>query len=433
MTLPIMAAIISFSIYSIVDAIFLGIAIGPVGVGVIGLTFPVMIGISSAGFLVGSGGTAVISRFLGERNEEQASRAIAMSFLLTILMSTLIVVVLFPFLDFLIDILGASGDEFSGHSKDYLTYLILGSIALMSLEVTSGILMAHGQSGRSNILFVLASIINIILDAIFIFIFGWGVAGAAIATVLSNLIVLGLGFHFLKDSTRISQVRLEYFLQIRGSLLLQIFRLGIPQFFQDFGFAIVMAVINNLILVYGANHSDTYIIAFSIVNRIGIILVTPMLGIAWGVLPIIGYNYGAKNQVRVLATLKTAIIVSASITTIIVLISIGISHIGLQQILNDEMLANYTLEILTVLYLGLPFVGITHIITSYFQAIGKSRRAIFIMLAKQIFIPISSLLIAGSLYGIKGLWVAFPLADLISLFPALALLLIQLKRESIAD
>ena len=424
MSVPVIFAIIISAIYNIADTIYIGRSVGTLGVAGISIGFPIQLMINSLGLLIGMGGSSVISRALGKKDVGRANSTIGMTFLIGIVMYVLILLATMPFFETLIVGLGANSDV-APYAAEYLRIVIPGSVFILLAIGVGNLFMAQGKPELAMMQLVVGAILNIALDPIFIFVFNMGVSGAAIATVISQ----GLSFVmvlYLQFSNKTSLTpKIKDFITVKFRVIGEILALGTPAFLQEVGASILIIVVNNVINRIGGISTTLLIAVFGIMNKLLIFLITPLIGIAQGFMPIAGYNYGAKNYERIKEAFKTACISAFLSTLVIVGLVIIFPTFVLSLFTKDADLIKAGIAPLRIIYMALPFVTFNVMAAMYFMGIGKAMPAAVVSLSRQVIILIPLLLILSSFMGLTGLWISFPIADVLSVVFAM----VWMKKE----
>jgi len=424
MSFPVIIAIIISAIYNIADTIYIGRSVGTLGVAGIGIGFPIQLMVNSLGLLIGMGGSSVISRALGNKNLSKANSTIGMTFLIGTILYLIILVTTMPSLESVVKGLGAT-DEIIPYAMDYLKIIIPGSIFILLAVGIGNLFMAQGKPELSMMQLVVGAILNIALDPIFIFVFKMGIKGAAIATVISQGLSFAMVMYF-QFSKRTSLIpKFKDFIQIKFKIIGEVIALGTPAFLQEVGASVLIVVVNNVLFRIGGAATTSLLAVFGILNKMLIFLITPLIGIAQGFMPIAGYNFGAKNFERIKEAFKKASISAFLLTLIIIVIILLIPSSILSLFTNDNALIDAGILPLRIMYIALPFVTFNVMASMYFMGIGKAIPAAILSLARQVIILIPLLLVLSRIFGLMGLWVSFPIADILSVIVAL----IWMKKE----
>ncbi len=427
MSLPVIVAIIISAIYNVADTIYIGRSVGQLGVAGIGIGFPIQLMINSLGILIGLGGASVISRALGAKDMRKAERTVGTTYLIGVIIYIIFIIATIPFLKNVVSGLGANY-EVAPYALEYLNYIIPGSIFILLAVGAGNLLMAQGKPELAMMQLVVGAILNLILDPIFIFVFKLGVSGAAIATVISQGLsfLMVLYFQFSK-MTSIMPKAID-FIKIKLKIVWEIVSLGTPAFLQEIGASILIIVVNNVLNNIGGAATSSLLAVFGILNKLLIFLITPLIGIAQGFMPIAGYNYGAKNFGRIKEAFKLSTISAFIVTLVIIAVVLVFPGAILSIFTGNTSLIQTGIIPLRVMYLALPFATFSVVASMYFMGIGKVIPAVVISLSRQTLILIPILLILSSIFGLNGVWIAFPIADLLSVIIAMIWIKIEFRR-----
>lgn len=427
-SIPCIISLLVNSLYNIVDQIFIGWGVGYLGNGATNVVFPLTVVCLAFALMLGDGSAAYLSLKLGEKKKEEASKGVVNGISLSVIISIIFCIITLVFLPQLLNIFGCT-DALREYALNY-GYIIAIGLPFMIMGTTlNSIIRADGSPNYSMITMLAGAILNIILDPIFIFIFKMGIEGAAIATVISQILTFILNVIYIKKFKSIT-VKKEY-LKIKFSTTKKVVALGISSFITQMSFVLVMAIENNLLGKYGANSkfgSEIPITVFGIVMKISQILNSIIIGIATGAQPIFGYNYGAGKYDRVKKTLKI-VFGSSLIVSIIAFI--------LFQTIPDKLISifgsgdgNYMefacLAFRTYLMLCICN-GIQIPSGIFFQAIGKSVKSAILSLSRQILFLIPAMIILGKNFGVIGVLYAGPVADGLAFVISTTLLILEIK------
>ncbi|MCA9486993.1 MAG: MATE family efflux transporter [Candidatus Woesearchaeota archaeon] len=407
MSAPAVVGMLVMTLYNIVDSIFIGHKVGALGLGAVGVVFPLIMLVVALSMGFGIGASSIISRKLGEKDKEHAQKVFGNFLSALLLISFLFSLFGVLFIDKLIYLLGSS-DSIFPYAKQYLLPLLFGlSFQIISASLTN-IVRSVGSAKTAMISMILGSLTNLVLDYLFLFVFNFGIAGAAYATVISQLLSsLFLIFYFLKKN---SELRLQL-LPFNIPILKSIFIIGFPSFIRQSSMSVAGIIINHILLRLGG---DMALSAYTIAFRIMMVLVLPAMGIMQGSQPIIGYNYGAKKLDRVKHTLMLSIISSTAIVFISFLFIFFFPELCINLFTKDSELISFTSHALTLIILSSPLIGFQFMVQGYFQAIGKAKEALILSMMRQVICLIPLLFIFPILFGLNGVWIAYPVSDIIS-------------------
>ncbi len=407
--LPASIGILVMSLNILIDTIFVGQWIGSNAIAAINVVLPVSFFIAALGMAIGVGGASIISRALGEKNHLKAENTFGNQITLTFLLTIIVVIFGLSFVDQIIVLFGGKGSLFS-LAKTYYVIVLYGVPVLAFCMMANNTIRAEGKPKNAMYAMLLPSVSNLFLDYIFINIFDWGMMGAAWATTLSyGVCALYIIYFFLSKKSSLHPTLSSFRLQ--PLLIKEISSLGSVTLARQAMVSITVLLVNNILFSYGGESS---IAVYAIISRMLMFATFPILGITQGFLPIAGYNYGAKNTERVRKVISISIRYSVFLaSTIFVFIFFFAENIpGIFS--KDTAVALETPNALRYVFAALPIIGIQLIGAAYFQAIGKALPALLLTLSRQglFFIPL--LFILPNFYGVMGVWIAFPVADIFS-------------------
>ncbi|MDD3705698.1 MAG: MATE family efflux transporter [Clostridiaceae bacterium] len=410
-SVPAIVGMMVNSLYNIVDRIFIGNSsdLGKFGLAGITIGFPIMIIMLSIGILFGVGGATLFSLKLGEGRIEEADHALGNAFSLMVIAAIIFMIAGQIFLKPLLVLFGAS-EIVLPYSVEYMRVIFFGSVFQILGIGMNNFIRADGNPKIAMLTMFLGAGLNTVLDPLFIFVFKMGMAGAAYATILSQFISASwVVMYFIKSKSK-HKLQFKY-MKLKPDIVAKITSLGIPGFALQLANSFLNAILNKNLFVYGG---DIAVSGMGIINSLQTIFLMPIVGIKQGVQPIISFNYGARKFSRV----KEAAKLSVLIATIIVVIGYIITRLFPEQIVSifnrDSELVKFGSYGLMAWLLFLPVVGFQIIASNYFQAIGKSRAAMFLTLTRQVIFLIPALIIFPKFWGINGLLHAAPFADFFS-------------------
>ncbi len=423
---PSFIGVMANSLYNIVDRIFIGQAVGAEALSGVTAVFPIMIIMTAFGMLIGIGASVQVSLSLGRKDLETAQKILGNATTLIILVSIVITIAGFLVKGPMLRLFGAN-DTTIGYANDYLNYILLGSVMHHFGFSMNGIIRAEGNARIAMYSMLISAGINVPLDALFVLYLGMGVKGAAIATVISmSLLAVWVLAHFLGKRC-VVPLRRKY-IGMQPEIILAIVSIGISPFLMQAANSVVQALLNLNLIKYGG---DLAVGAMGIVNSVVFLIITSIIALNMACQPIIGYNYGACNFVRVKETLRLAIIIATLISTICWVITNLIPAVIIRAfVAHNGALISLGVQGLRLFLLTLPVVGFQIVMGNYFQSIGKASTAVFLTLLRQVFILIPLLLILPPLMGLSGVWLAAPISDTGSAIVCCTLLLMEWKRIS---
>ena len=406
---PASIGILVMSLNILIDTIFVGQWIGSNAIAAINVVLPVSFFISALGMSIGVGGASIISRALGENLRSKAERTFANQISLTLFLTVIVVVFGLYFVNDIIPLFGGKGSLFS-LAKTYYLVVMYGVPVLAFCMMSNAAIRAEGKPKNAMYAMLLPSVSNLVLDYIFIRIFDWGMLGAAWATTLSYGVCAAYILYFFLSKKSILQPKWEDF-TLEFTLVKEIASLGSVTLVRQAMVSLTVLLVNTLLFSFGG---EATIAVYAIVSRMLMFATFPIFGITQGFLPIAGFNYGSKNWKRVRKVINISIGYASVLATLVLLFILFFADQIPTLFSKDKVVNAQTPAALKYVFAALPIVGIQLIGAAYFQAVGKALPALLLTLSRQglIFIPLLYLL--SSFYGVIGVWMAFPIADVIS-------------------
>jgi len=365
-----------------------------------------MIVLLAFGMLIGAGSASRISITLGEGNKEKAEKILGNAVTLTFLISGTVVLFSLIFMNDLLRLFGGSENTIQ-YAHDYMKIIIPGGVITALYFGLNNIMRASGHPRKAMFNILLGAVCNIILDPIFIFVFKWGIEGAAIATIISYLVgtINGVS-HFMLKTTQL-RFHIKNF-KLEKEIIRSIISIGMSPFSMQIGTSFVVVLINSTLLKYGG---DLAIGAYGIINSINMLVVMFIIGLNQGSQPIIGFNYGAKNYVRMFRTLKYAVIGGTLLSTFGFAIGTFFPHQIVALFTNDDKLKDVAAEALRISVMMFPIIGFQIVVSNFFQSIGKAKLSIALSLTRQFVFLIPAIFILPPLFGLHGAWAVMPVSD----------------------
>ncbi|MEG0795010.1 MAG: MATE family efflux transporter [Odoribacter sp.] len=397
------------SVYNIIDSIFIGHGVGSLAISGLALTFPLMNLMLAFCTLIGVGGAAITSIYLGQKDDHKATEVLHHVLLLCVIAGFCFGGITLYFLDEILLSFGAS-DETLPYSRDFMQIILLGNPMFFVFLGLNNMLRATGYPKKAMLSALLTVGVNVVLAPLFIFHFGWGIRGAALATVISQ----GCGLvwvvsHFVQSSSYIHFCSGYY--QLKGRIIRNIFSVGMAPFLLNVCASLVVIILNQSFKAYGG---DLAIGAYGIVNRVLTLFVMVVIGLTQGMQPIVGYNFGAGRMDRVRQTLKKVIQIAVSIMSVAWLLSELLPGYIVGMFSNDQELNELARIGLRISILSFSFVGAQIVITNFFQSIGQAKISIFLSLARQLLFLIPLMYLLPHFWGINGVWFSIPISDFIA-------------------
>lgn len=380
--------------------------IGPLALTGVGITMPIMTIILAFGMLVGIGTAARVSLKLGEHNKDSAEEHLGNAFTLIIIISIAITILGLMFLDPILGVFGAS-ENTEIYARQYMQIIFIGTIVNMLSFGLNHSIRSDGSPKVAMLSMLIGAITNIILDPVFIFGFGMGVRGAAIATVISQILTTVWILQYFTVGKSIIKLKMNN-LKLKLPIIISIFSIGMSPFSMQLAASVVQVLANNSLKEYGG---DLAIGAMTIISSVSMIFLMPIFGINQGSQPIIGYNYGAKQYDRVKETVKYGAIAATIIVVIGWIVTQSAPQVLIAIFNNDPELVGIATNGIKIYLLIMPLVGFQVISSNYFQSIGKAKISMFLSLLRQVILLIPCILILPKIFGLNGIWLSGAVCD----------------------
>lgn len=420
---PASIGILVMSLNILIDTVFVGQWIGPNAIAAINVVLPVSFFIGALGMAIGIGGSSIISRALGDQNIEKALKTFGNQSTLTLLFTVGFVIIGLSFIETLIPLFGGKGALYAP-AKIYYTIVLYGVPLLGFCMMGNNVVRAEGKPRYAMYAMMLPSVSNLTLDVVFIYIFDWGMAGAAWATTISyGVCALYLLYFFNSSKSELHLQRTHFSLQ--KSIVQQIGALGSVTLARQAVVSIVVLLVNNILFRYGG---ETTVAVYAIISRSLMFALFPVLGITQGFLPIAGYNYGAKNFDRVREVINTALLYATVLASIIFSLIMVFTEAFVTIFTNDPNVLAQSPEAMRWVFAATPIIGIQLIGAAYFQAIGKALPALLLTLTRQGFFLIPLIFILPPYFDVFGVWLAFPIGEAIATVITAFFLFRELKK-----
>ena len=420
---PAILAMMAMSVYNIIDSIFIGRGVGALALSGLAITMPIMNLSAAFGAMVGAGGATLTSIKMGQQDYDDATKVLGNVVSLNLILGFLLMFLGLYFIDELLYLFGASEDTIP-YARDFMQIILLGNpITHLYLGLNNEI-RASGYPQKAMRITLLTVVINAVLAPIFIFVFNWGIRGAALATVLAQTVALIIVLvhlankenflHFKRGSFRIIK-------RITGGIL----SIGMAPFTLHSCSCIIIILINNQLAKYGG---DMSVGAYGIVNRLVMLFATIVMGLNQGMQPIAGFNYGAQIYSRVRKVLKLTIIYATIVMGFAFAVGEGIPRLLVQIFTNEEDLISQSVIGLRMTVLLFPVVGFQMVASNFFQSIGKASTAVLLSASRQLLILIPLLAILPNYFGTLGVWISMPISDGLATILSTFLLTKEMKK-----
>lgn len=407
-SIPSSVGILFMSVNILVDTIFVGQWVGSLAIAAVTVVLPITFLISSLGMAIGVGGGSVLSRALGSGDKEKAITVFANQVMMTFGLSSIFVLLGLFFSEEMLLLFGANGNIMQP-AKEFFFPVLIGVPFLALCMMGNNVIRAEGKPKFAMVSMIIPAFVNILLDILFIKFLNMGIFGAAMATFISytSCFLFVLWFFIFK-----SEMKLHFHhFTFHKKIVREITSLSFVTFSRQGVVSILAIILNHTLYTYGGEHSVT---VYGIISRMLMFALFPVLGITQAFLPIAGYNYGAGNYNRVKETILTSIKYAAFLAILIFVVILFFAKSIVAVFTTDAAVISETPNALRWVFAASPIIAVQLIGAAYFQAAGKAKKALFLTLTKQGFFLIPLVLILPTFFGIFGVWVAFPIADILS-------------------
>ena len=420
---PAIIAMTASSLYNMVDSIFIGHGVGAMAISGLALTFPFMNLSAAFGAMVGVGASTLISVKLGQKDYQSAQQIFGNVITLTIILGLLFSVVSLAFLDPILYFFGASAETLP-YAREYMQIILAGNIITHSYLTLNSVLRSVGYPRLSMNATILAVVVNTILNPLFIYGFGWGIRGSAIATVLAQTISLLWQMKVFSNPAELVHFKHGIY-KLKSRIVKETLGIGMSPFLMNTCACLIVILINRGLGQYGV---DLAIGAYGIVNRVAFLFIMIVIGLNQGMQPIAGYNYGAQKFDRVLKVLRITMLWGTLVTTAGFLVGELMPEWCARAFTTDEELIDIAAKGMRIVVMFYPLIGMQMVTTNFFQSIGQAGKSIFLSLTRQLLFLVPLLIILPQFMGVKGVWLAMPSADAISCIVTGTMLIIQYRK-----
>jgi putative MATE family efflux protein len=422
-SLPAIVGTTASSLYNIIDRIFIGQGVGHLAISGLAVTFPLMLLALAFGTLVGAGASATISIRLGEKNYEEAFKVLGNALFLNLTIGITYTLTMFYFLDEVLLAFGASENTLP-FAKEFMRIILCGSVVTHIFFGLNAVMRATGYPRKAMMNLLTTVGLNLLLAPLFIFGFGWGIKGAAVATVISQFVGMLLVLHHFSQKSNV-----VYFvkgcLKPNKNIILNILSIGLSPFLLHLCASAVSIIMNVSLNKYGG---DLAVGAYGIINSVVGMFTMIVVGMNQGMQPIVGYNYGAGKYERVIKTYKYTVLSATCVTTIGFLLAMFIPRQIASAFTVDEGLIELTITGMRTTFIAFLVVGFQMVSSNFFQAIGKPKISIFLSLSRQVVFLIPALIIVPLFLDLRGVWFATPVADIVASLITLMVVKYQLGK-----
>ena len=421
--MPAIVAMTASSLYNIVDSIFIGQGVGPLAISGLALSFPFMNLTAAFGAAVGVGASTCISVKLGQKDYSTAQRILGNTITLNLIIGISLGLLCLLFLDPILYFFGAS-DQTLPYARDYMFIILLGNVFSHMYFGMNAVLRAAGKPRQAMYATIFTVLMNTALDPLFIYTFNMGIAGAAYATILSQVMALTWQMRIFMNKNELLHLRKGTY-GLSQDIVKNILSIGMSPFAMNVCACIVVIFVNKGLQGYGG---DMAVGAYGIANRLAFIFVMVTMGINQGLQPIAGYNFGAQQMDRVLRVLKYAMVAGTVVTTSGFLLAELAPELCARLFTSDKNLVDLSVNAIRIIMLTFPIVGFQMVVTNFFVSIGKAKVSIFLSLSRQLLFLLPSLLLLPIWFRLDGIWWAMPVSDTISALVTLYMLIVYMRK-----
>lgn len=420
---PSVIGMLTMSLYNLIDSIFIGHGVGPLALAALALAIPVMNLSSAFAVLIGVGSSVQMSIRLGRGDKHGAKIILGNMLVLNVIIGVLFTAISLIFLEDLLLLLGASPYTMD-YSRDFMSIILWGNLFSMAFMGLNALMRSTGYPRKAMMITIISIAVNAALAPLFIFVFEWGVRGAAIATLMAQVVGLTIEIHHYFNKKRLIHFRRGIY-NLRSNIVRSILSVGLSPFILNVGASVVVVILNRALLAYGG---DLYVGAYGIINRWAFVFSMAVIGINQGVQPIIGYNYGANNYDRMTRAFKQTAIVATLVTTIGGVAAMAFPRSISGMFTTDPELIAATVEGFRYMMMLFPLVGFQMLVSTFFMSINKPQKSILISVTRQIVLLIPFLYILPTWFGVDGVWMSIPVADGLSVILAIAMVTATLRK-----
>ena len=407
--LPAIVAMTASSLYNMIDSIFIGQGVGPLAISGLAITFPLMNLSAAFGAAVGIGSSTCISVKLGQKDYKMAENIFGNSFTLNLIVGVAFGLVTLLMLDPILYFFGASENTIP-YARDYMLVILAGNVVSQTFLGMNAVLRAASKPRQAMAATILTVVLNIVLAPIFIWLLGMGIQGAALATILSQLVALLWQIKLFSNQDEILHFQRGIY-KLKGAIVKNIASIGMSPFAMNVCACVVVIFINAGLSRYGG---DLAVGAYGIASKVSFIFVMVTIGLNQGMLPIAGYNYGAQRFDRLMRVLKLAMVTATAITATGFVIAEFFPYQCARLFTTDKTLIDMAVEGIRIHMLAFPIVGCQMVITNFFQCIGKAKISIFLSLSRQMLFLLPLLVVLPPVMKVDGVWTAMPISDTVA-------------------
>lgn len=420
---PAVIAMTASSLYNIVDAIFIGQGVGPLAIAGISLTFPVMQMTAAFGSMIGVGASTLLSVKLGEKDYDVARRILGNVVVLNVIMGALLGALMLCFINPILYFFGATEQTVS-YARDFMVVILAGNVITHLYFGLNAMLRAASHPREAMLATIYTVVLNVMLCPLFIYVFHWGISGAALATMISQATVLCWQFKLFSNKNEFIHFERGIY-KLKKRIVVPSFTIGLSPFLINLTGCTVAIFINKSLLLYGG---DLDVASYGICNRFSFFFLMIVMGLNQGMQPIVGYNYGANNPPRVKATLIKTIVAATVVVCAGFMASILVPYQIVRAFTTDAHLIDLSVHYIRILFCTFPLIGFQIVVTNFFQCIGVVKKSIFLSLSRQLIFLIPAVLILPHFMGVDGVFWSIPVGDVAATFTTFILFWIEMRK-----
>jgi len=411
LSIPGIIGMVVNSLYNLVDTFFVAKGSGLLGLGALGIAFPIQMTLMAVGLAIGVGGGSILSRALGSKEYDKAKKTVANVLILITVLNISIALLGNLFIDELLLLFGST-ETILPHAREYLSVILFFNLVFGYVLGFNNLVRAEGQAKVAMICMLIGVVTNIILDPIFILDWGlgMGIKGAAIATGIGQLLSFVYLVYFLITKETILKISFKD-ISVDFKIMKEIIYIGSPTFVRNFANSFVAIIINNILRHYGG---DVALGVYGTINKVMMFLFMPAFGVIQGMQPIIGFNFGAKKYGRVLEVLKLTLRTLLIYFVIVIVLVLLFPEMVLGLFTTEASFVNLGSKALKIMVVAVPLVTFQIVASSNFQAIGKPKESMIISLSRRIYLFVPILLIMTYFFKMDGVWYTFPITDILA-------------------
>ncbi|MDR2853784.1 MAG: MATE family efflux transporter [Prevotellaceae bacterium] len=422
-SIPAIIAMVASSLYNITDSIFIGHGVGAMAISGLAITFPLMNLAAAFGSMIGIGASTLLSIRIGQKDYGSANQILGNVVILNLITGLLFGIVALVFLDPILLFFGAS-EVTLPYAHDFMFVILLGNVVSHIYFGLNAVLRASGKPEKAMYATLMTVGINLILNPLFIFVFKWGIQGSALATVISQVIMLVWQYGLFQSKDSFLHFTREG-LRLKKRIVIDSVSIGLAPFLMNAASCVIVILINKGLMYTGGDYA---VGAYGIVNRIAFLFIMIVIGLNQGMQPIAGYNFGAKKYERVtLVFKKTLLFATAALCVGCAIVELIPREVA-SVFTTDERLIAMAAVGLRIVFASYPIVGFQMVTSNFFQSMGMAKKAIFLSLTRQVLFLIPLLLILPYAWGLTGVWWSMPIADCIAVIVTGIMLVLQMRK-----